>query len=149
MGATLPILAVLSRRHTYIVLQFDYVCISKEMTMKRPNVKRELPCRLTARELTERSEALAHSVTELTALGQKKKAIADELKEEEGEWKSIQRKLSHQIVSGEEDRIVVCEWTPSIAEKCWRLHRVDTGEVIGVEAMTEKELQAELFPIGG
>lgn len=112
--------------------------------MKRPNVKRELPCRLTARELTERSEALAHSVTELTALAQKKKSIADELKEEEGEWKTIQRKLSKQIVTGEQDRIVECEWTPSIQERCWRLHRADTGEVIGVEAMTEQELQTEL-----
>lgn len=113
--------------------------------MKRPNVKRELPVRLTASELRERSEALAHSVTEITALGQKKKAVADELKEEEGHWKTVQRDLSRQIVTGEQDRIVECEWTPSISEKCWRLHRADTGEVIGVEAMTEQDLQAELF----
>ena len=113
--------------------------------MKRPNVKRELPCRLTERELRDRSEALAHSVTELVALGTKKKELTDELKEEEGQWKTVQRDLSRQIVSGEQRRIVECEWTPSIQEKCWRLHRADTGEVVGVEAMTETDLQAELF----
>lgn len=113
--------------------------------MKRPNVKRELPCRLSSRELTERSEALAHSVTELVALGTKKKEVVEELKEEESSWKQIQRRLSKQIVTGEEDRMVECEWTPSVSERCWRLHRADTGEVIGVEAMTETELQQDLF----
>jgi hypothetical protein len=113
--------------------------------MKRPNVKRELPVRLTPSELRDRSEALAHSVTELTALSSKKKAIADELKEEEGQWKTVQRDLSKQIVTGEQRRVVECEWTPSVEERCWRQHRLDTGEVTGVEAMTEQELQTELF----
>jgi len=113
--------------------------------MKVKKINLALPCYYSADELSEKSNRLADVILAIGEIEIRKSNAAKAYKEELEGLYSESGKLSHQIKDRKELRAVdcVCEMnTPNVGEKT--IIRMDTGEIVRVEPMTEDERQEEI-----
>lgn len=106
----------------------------------------ELWCDLTPDEIQERAQQLGASLAEYDAVESDKKDAMKEYGEQLKEIAGRMRRLSRIIRSKQEQRIVKCAiffHVPVVGTK--RIVRMDTGEIVREEAMTQAESQQHLF----
>lgn len=121
---------------------------------------RELPVLLSVEERDAAGDNLAHLVDEIDELKRKKAAMASSYKGQIDECEEQQLKLAHLIQEGSENRKVMCQWNFEMAgiddatgtaiyhpEKK-TLVRTDTGEVVEVVDMTERDYQMKELALG-
>jgi hypothetical protein len=109
-------------------------------------IERELVCVLTDGELQSRATMLCNTVGEIDQVQHDKKDAMKEYQDQLTALQEQQRKLVRTIRERSERRIVACAvlWhTP--AEGVKRIVRLDTGEPIAEESMTDSEKQLNLF----
>ena len=114
--------------------------------MRARKINQELPVPYTEEELATMRDELARLVLGESEVRQRKKVAMDAFKEELEELISSRRDIAHRIRRKSEDREIECRvefHSPTIGMK--RLIRMDTGELLREEQMTDEELQEELF----
>lgn len=116
---------------------------------KRQTVKRLLPCSLTAAELAERAQDLAHAEIYRGQVERDYAAAAEEWKASKKLWDSKTltaseacQRLGKVVKSGEEERDVECSIVVDRGQTT--IVRLDTGEVVIQRPATESEVQAAL-----
>ncbi len=100
---------------------------------------RELPCRLTVEERSEKG-------IELVALHREVDASVAKATHARAQAKKRAKVIEEQIASGLEMRQVACE--VGVEDGSWRCIRIDTGEVVEERPATVQELQRSL-PLDG
>lgn len=120
----------------------------KEKKKKRTETKkskRNLRCELTDAELLASGKELAEKTSALRVLADDAKRSAADFKAKVTAAESEISVLSNRVNTGYEFRIVTCTErfdTPRVGKK--KITRDDTKELIGVEDMTQSEMQREL-----
>lgn len=113
-------------------------------TAKVERFQRQLRCKLTEREMSERSKRAAHLVSELDEKEAARKAANDLAKAQMGELDAELHRISAEVRDESTQRDVRCERvfffrTGNVVER-----RMDTGETISERAMSDWERQQEL-----
>ncbi len=115
--------------------------------MHTNQLKRDLPCPFTESELAGKSQQLAAGVSNLLALEDAKKESASNFKMQMEGVQAEVKKLSRQISSKHDMRIVDCiahldtghDGTGQFGVK--QIYRTDTGEWVGEENMSPEDRQ--------
>lgn len=106
-----------------------------------------LPVRLSDNEIKLRGEKLADLLREIGVLDEEKKLeskkYSDKIKEKEIEANEV----ADAIRSGQEDRDVEIERRPDYTKEVVEVIRLDTGEIIASEPMTDEDRQLNLTPL--
>jgi hypothetical protein len=105
----------------------------------------QLDCVYSELEMVEKRDHLATVIVEIQAVEERKSSVARALKEELDGLYAESNKLAHQIKRRSETRLTECvvEYErPNAGEK--QTIRLDTGELVKVELMTEDERQEEI-----
>src|SRR3954465_1690513 len=105
----------------------------------------QLDCAYNDTELAEKRDHLATVIVEIQAVEERKTSVARALKEELDGLYAESNKLAHQIKRRSETRLTECvvEYErPNAGEK--QTIRLDTGELVKVELMTQDERQDEI-----
>lgn len=92
-------------------------------------------------EKADLAASMAQSVCELQEKEDQKKAVMSDLK---GQIDAVQAKintLASKLNSGFEMRDMKCDAVPDYDKRVWEIFRPDTGELVRVKDMTEKDLQ--------
>jgi hypothetical protein len=113
--------------------------------MKIKKLSLQLPCQYSDDELAEKRDRLSDVIIAIGETEFRKTTAAKAFKEELDGLYSESGKLAHQIKDREETRMVdcVCEMNkPQVGEKT--TVRLDTGEMLKVEVMTDEERQEEI-----
>ncbi len=120
------------------------------MSILGKRIELELACTLGEDELQSRSLALVETVTAKDEVDAARKAVAKEFRDKLTGLDERQRLLSRVIRSGIEHRMVACLVKFHVpAEATKRIIRLDTGDVVREEAMTESECQLHMFASQG
>jgi hypothetical protein len=126
------------------------VANSSEQTQKGKamikNIDLDLVCELSTEEVNERPQQMSAAMTEYDQVESDKKDAVKEYTEQMKELRGRMRRLSRTITSKTESRIVKCctyFHTPVVGTK--RTVRLDTGELVREEPMTNAECQDNLF----
>jgi hypothetical protein len=113
--------------------------------MKVKKLSLTLPCQYTDAELADKRDALADITIAIDTVENRKSDAAKAFKEELDGMYANCGKLAHQIRAREEHRLIDCivEMNkPQVGEKT--TIRLDTGEMLKVEVMTDAERQEEI-----
>lgn len=109
-------------------------------------IERELACVLTDEEVQSRARLLAETVTTMDEVQAERTGRMKEFKDRLTGLNEQQRKLSRVICDRSERRMVLCAVRFHLpVEGLKRVVRMDTGEVVGEEPMSESERQLHLF----
>lgn len=117
--------------------------------MRARKITQELPVPFTDEELATMRDELARLVLAESEVRLRKKAALEVFKEELEQLISTRRDIAQRIRRKSEDREIECRvefHSPMLGQK--RVIRMDTGELLREEPMTEDELQEELFSPG-
>lgn len=119
-------------------------------TRGTPEVKiepfqRNLRCKLTQEELTDRSQRAAHLLGERDHKDEELKAASKHGRAQIAELDAELRRVSSEVRDGATYREVRCERRYVFRTGMIQEVRMDTEEVIAERAMTERERQMELF----
>lgn len=113
--------------------------------MKIKKLALALACQYSDAELAEKRDALADVILAIDKVENRKSEAAKAFKEELDGMYAQSGRLAHQIRAREEQRMVdcICEMNkPNVGEKT--TIRIDTGEMLKVEVMTDDERQEEI-----
>jgi hypothetical protein len=113
--------------------------------MMKKRITLSLRCEYSDLELAEKRDELSTVICRQGEVEQRKAAINREFKEELDGLYSRASELAHQIKARSQDRAVECVTEfhkPNIGEKT--VIRLDTGEMVRVEVMTDEERQDEI-----
>jgi hypothetical protein len=113
--------------------------------MRTKKISLQLEVSYSEAELTEKRDHLAAVIVEIGAIEQRKVSVAKTFKEELDGLYSDSSRLAHQIRRKSEERSVECKViydSPNIGEKT--VVRLDTGEQVRVEPMSQDEQQEEI-----
>jgi hypothetical protein len=109
-------------------------------------IERELMCGLTDEEVQSRGRMLGETVTAIDDTNSARTSAMKEFKERLVGLNEQQRKLARMIRDRSEWRMVVCLVQFHVpGEGMKRIVRMDTGEVVGEDKMTDGEKQMNLF----
>jgi hypothetical protein len=109
------------------------------------NEFRNLPVKLTEREMDAYGRTLDDKVSELVALELAKKQAADQFKGDIDRVERTVKILGHKVHTGIEDRDVECFWEPVYDRGVKELRRNDTMQVVETRPLTEEEKQRSLI----
>jgi hypothetical protein len=122
-----------------------------ETPLRKPRTrgreKRELMCVLTVDDIRDRGAEMARcelDAKELEAELESLKLRARSLKARIDDLGEDCIRLARAIDTGEEPRLIDCEWVEATEQHAWRLMRLDTQVEIDKQAMTPAELQLGL-----
>jgi hypothetical protein len=116
------------------------------MRTNEARVQLELPCKLTGEEITVRGRMLSDTVAKIDQVQAEKRLAIKEFADKLTGWEEQQRKLATAVRDGVEPRLVDCIVRfHSPAEGTKRITRMDTGELVGEQEMSQAELQLNLF----
>jgi hypothetical protein len=116
------------------------------MTLQQKRIEMELPCALTDEEVQSRGRMLGETIWAIDETQAARTSAMKEFKERLVGLNEMQRKLAGSIRDRMENRMVGCALqfhTPGEGMK--RTVRLDTGEVVREEPMSEAEKQLNLF----
>lgn len=114
--------------------------------MNFARTERELMCALSDEEVQSRGRLLGETVTQIDDTNAARSSAMKEFKERLTGLNEQQRKLARVIRDRSEKRMVTCLIKfHAPMEGMKRTVRMDTGEVIGEEPMTDGEKQMHLF----
>jgi hypothetical protein len=105
-----------------------------------------LPCDFTGEELEQKGQDMSATMLEYDDVEERKKVSAKEFSEQMKELRGRMRSLSKQIRRKGEERAVECGvqmHNPTVGFKT--IVRLDTGEIVKTEPMTDEERQDNLF----
>ena len=102
--------------------------------------ERELPVKLTEKELLARGDSMAECELAIETLKIERLQLNKRIKAQIDE----RGKLGHIIDREAEDRLIKCEWQPDYAKNVFRLVRLDTNEEVDTRAMTATDRQGVL-----
>lgn len=108
---------------------------------------RTLRTQLTADELAEAAETLAHATQELEKLEDEKKSFGSSIKARIDEASAKQRGMAAIVASKHDWREVRCSSRRDFDAQTLTVVRLDTGEVVESRRLRESELQTAL-PFG-
>lgn len=112
---------------------------------KKEVYERQLFCILTEDEIREKSKLLAQKSIDMRSLENEKKSVMTGFKNQIDEIDVNIQKVSQEITSGKELKVVKCvrefDW---VKEKVTEV-RTDTGEIINGRKMAESEKQMEFL----
>ncbi len=114
--------------------------------MKGKRLTLSLRCEFTSEELDSKGQALSATMLRYDEVEEEKKAATATYREQLSDLRGEMRRLSKQIKTKGEDRPVECLakfHSPNVGEKT--IVRLDTGEVVRIEPMTDDERQENLF----
>jgi hypothetical protein len=118
--------------------------------MKLPKrITKELDVVLSDREVLLRGKMLAESRVEFRKIKDEAKSVAKEYKDDLEAIEDEMRKLDVAVTSGSEPRPVECEWAALYEVGTKQLTRLDTGEVVSAEPLSDEERQVEMQPTKG
>lgn len=106
---------------------------------------RTLACRLTDREILEKSGQAAAIYKERNNKEIELKEVSSALKEDIKEMNGQISRLQNEIYNKQEQRPVECAWFISRTEKIKVLKRLDTMEIVETQGLSPMELQEQLF----
>lgn len=109
-------------------------------------VEIELPCALSDDEVRSRGDYLVELIARMDAVNEERSTVAKRYKDQLSGLAETQRKVAAAIRTRCETRMVRC-WVTYHApcEGVKRTTRMDTGEVVSEEPMTDAEKQLNLF----
>ncbi|HVW78543.1 MAG TPA: hypothetical protein VHB45_13085 [Alloacidobacterium sp.] len=106
----------------------------------------KLSCVLTDEEVQRRGRALGETVSQIDALSKARTAAMKEFKDKQVGLEEEQRELSRAIRDRLEERMVRCAVQFHAPQEGYkRIVRLDTGEIVRKEPMTDAEKQLNLF----
>lgn len=104
-----------------------------------------LSCVLTPEELLDRSKKLAKANEDAEDLAKRKKDVTADFSAQQKKVEARIALLTRVVSSGKEYRDnVKCEWTYNYTQGYKQLKRLDTGEVIKHQELTQKERQGTI-----
>jgi len=106
---------------------------------------RELPCKLTEREILSFSRELAKLNQDRAECDARKKVMTAEYGEKLKRFDADIALTSNKIASGIEHRSVECVWEFDFSADRKYLYRSDTGEKVGEDFITDEEREQQLF----
>ncbi len=114
--------------------------------MKGKRLTLSLRCEFTSEELQEKGEELSAIVLRYEEVDEERKTVSQTYREQLSDLRSDRKRLSSLIRKKGEDRPVECIakfHDPHVGEKT--IVRLDTGEIVRIEPMTDEERQDNLF----
>jgi uncharacterized phage infection (PIP) family protein YhgE len=114
------------------------------VAQKKEKETKILPVELTNEQIKERGEALAKVTKELDDTSAEAKQSAAGYREQLGGLHAEATRLAHVIESGVEDQDVEVKTEKDYDRGTIETVRIDTGEVLLTEQMTEEERQQQL-----
>lgn len=108
---------------------------------------RQLPVNLTQEEVNIRALELARRLEEISDVQAEKTEAMAGFKARFEELDKATERLGRIIRSGFEYRDVQIEERPNHEKRVVEIYRTDTGDRVDVRAMTEAEMQADLFVV--
>jgi len=113
--------------------------------IEKEQVDEFLPCKLSEKELLQAARELAANTQDMDALENRKKRVNDDIKAEVSKLEAEISVNSRKISTGEEYRLVPCEWKKDFTVGVKRLRRLDTDEVIKEKNIEQHERQTYLL----
>lgn len=105
--------------------------------MSKPQITRDLPCKLSAEEAQEKSQELAKLTLEHAALLQEAKDAGATFRLKAKGLKKQIATLAEVVSSGVEDREVPIEISEALVNGAQEIRRLDTNEIIHVDALDD------------
>ena len=113
--------------------------------MKTEKVTEYLKYEFTEAEKKDLAGDLAQKVAALQRAEDEKKAIMSDFKSQIDGVQAHINNLATKFNNGYEMRQIECEVIPNIDHKVWETYRCDTGERVKTKAMTQTDLQGDMF----
>jgi len=113
--------------------------------MKVKRIGLQLPCIYNDEELAAKRDELSDTIIAIAEVEDRKSRVAKSFKEELDGLYATSGTLARDIKRRNEERLVDCvvEWNkPNVGEKT--IVRLDTGEMVKIEVMTDDERQDEI-----
>jgi len=113
--------------------------------IEKVQVDEFLPCKLSEKELLQAARELAANTQDMDALEGRKKRVNDDIKAEVSKLEAEISVNSRKISTGEEYRIVPCEWEKDFTTGIKKMRRLDTLDVVKEKNIDQSERQIYLL----